>query len=497
MPPKKNNNKNKKDDKKKDDKKNKDKENDRVDSDNDNDKNKKNKTNQDPRKTPKKQSGNKRPRDDFDDDADDDNDFGDFDDGDDLDPLDLDDLDDDLDDNNSSSPPPKRPPNIFLLLKQFNKELDGTLESKMNKKKPYICPNPICDHGRDIERKIKKPDIKYINNLSQLIELGKSYHCKINKQYGNINLRVLCELIEPLEDLQKMIGLDSVKNKIIDQLLYFLQGYHNNEKKCMKCIDCEMEITCMKNQGDMLHTCISGPPGVGKTALGRCFGKIYRKMGILSNDHFKIYTRSDLVGEYLGHTAVKTQKCIDECKGGVMFIDEAYALGNEEKRDSFSKECIDTLNQNLSERRDFLCIIAGYKDCLENCFFKYNEGLNRRFTFRYEIEPYKWSELKRIFELKVKEGGFNVCYNIDDSDDSENVKVQNLFKENKQNFPNSGGDMETLFLKAKIVHSRTISNDTSSKYILSLNDMKKGIEMFISNRKLKDDDASVYSHMFI
>jgi hypothetical protein len=465
---------------------------------NNNNKNKKNDTNNNDKKNiqqikKEKESGKRRQRNE----DDDDNTYSDTDD-DTYDHKDknkkIDDVGNDNSKNKLSSKSPVQP--LILLLRQFNTNVGMTLEDKMKKNKKYICPNDICDHNYDYGKKIKISDFKYIDNLSQLIELGKNYHCKINKQFGNINLRVLCELVEPLEELQCMIGLDSVKNKIIDQLLYFLQGYHNNEKKCGKCIDCEMEITCMKNQGDMLHTCISGPPGVGKTELGRCFGKIYRKMGILSNDHFKIYTRSDLVGEYLGHTAVKTQKCIDECKGGVMFIDEAYALGNDEKRDSFSKECIDTLNQNLSERRDFLCIIAGYKDSLENCFFKYNEGLNRRFTFRYDIEPYSWSELKKIFELKVDKGGFKTNYDIKNNDDLENLKVQNLFKQNKDKFPNSGGDMETLFLKAKIIHSRTITNDTLSKYVLSYNDIKKGLDAFIDNRKLNDNGGNFHS-MFL
>jgi hypothetical protein len=494
MPPKKNNNKNNNKNNKNDDSsdssdddifnKNKNNKNKKNDKDKDNDK----KNNQ--QKKNEKQSGKRRQREE--DENDDSDDYKD------KNINNIDDSDNDIEDddnikNNSSK---NQVPPLILLLRQFNKNLDMTLEDKMKKNKKYICPNHICDHNYDYGKKIKIPNFKYIDNLSQLIELGKNYHCKINKQFGNINLRVLCELVEPLEELQSMIGLDSVKNKIIDQLLYFLQGYHNNEKKCGKCIDCEMGITCMKNQGDMLHTCISGPPGVGKTELGRCFGKIYRKMGILSNDHFKIYTRSDLVGEYLGHTAVKTQKCIDECKGGVMFIDEAYALGNEEKRDSFSKECIDTLNQNLSERRDFLCIIAGYKESLEKCFFKYNEGLNRRFTFRYDIEPYSWSELKKIFELKVNKGGFKTDYDIKNNDDPENIKVQNLFKQNKDKFPNSGGDMETLFLKAKIIHSRTITNDALNKYILSYNDIKKGLDAFVDNRKLNDNDDKYHS-MFL
>ena len=88
---------------------------------------------------------------------------------------------------------------------------------------------------------------------------------------------------------------------------------------------------------------------------------------------FKIVKRSDLIGKYLGHTAAKTQKVIDSCKGGVLFIDEAYSLGNPEGRDSFSKECIDTINQNLTENKaNLLCIIAGYKDALDKCFFAYN-----------------------------------------------------------------------------------------------------------------------------
>ena len=119
---------------------------------------------------------------------------------------------------------------------------------------------------------------------------------------------------------------------------------------------------------------------------------------------FRIVKRADLIGKYLGHTAAKTQEVIDSCKGGVLFIDEAYSLGNAEGRDSFSKECIDTLNQNLSENKNnLLCIIAGYKESLEKCFFSYNEGLNRRFSFRYNIEPYSAEQLRDIFLCKLRE----------------------------------------------------------------------------------------------
>ena len=390
---------------------------------------------------------------------------------------------------------------------------DNGMFNRMNRQhKPEkisdICINPLCNHKtmKEDPTPVEIPNIKTIENVSDLIELGKSYHCKKNKEYDGINLRILCNLVAPLSELNSMIGLSTVKIHMVDQILFFIRGYQS-KGKCGKCIDCSFDLPCPKNQKDMLHTVISGPPGTGKTELGKILGKIYKGMGILSNDKFKSVGRSDLIAGYLGQTATKTQKVIDNCSGGVLFIDEAYSLGNEELRDSFSKECIDTLNQNLSERRDFLCIIAGYKKQLEKCFFAYNDGLRRRFTFRYDLIPYKWNELKQIFELKVKLGEFKMCY-LKESDDSnemlelkdkENKQIEDLFKKNKKFFPNNGGDIETLFLNCKIVHSRTITNKIDDKFILSVDDITKGIEKFVLNRdykgieKNKTDEYNMYT----
>lgn len=358
-----------------------------------------------------------------------------------------------------------------------------------------VCKNPLCDHKTYEEnpQQINIPNINTIEHVDHLIELGKSYHCKKNREYRGINLRILCNLVPSLTELTRMIGMDNVKERMVDQILFFLQGYHNNTK-CNKCIDCAYNLPCPKNQTDMLHTVVSGPPGVGKTETGKILGKVYKEMGILTNNKFKVVGRSDLIAGYLGQTALKTQKVIDECKGGVLFIDEAYALGHEELRDSFSKECIDTLNQNLSERRDFLCIIAGYKDALEKCFFNFNDGLRRRFTFRYDLVPYKPQELKQIFELKVMLGGFKLCYTGADDDTIdkakeklvENTIVENLFVKNHRYFPNNGGDMETLFLNCKIAHSRSMVGNTNDKYILNVKDIEKGFDTFVKGRDYKN-----------
>lgn len=367
-----------------------------------------------------------------------------------------------------------------------------------------LCRNPKCDHKsftqKEIEIGMNNIDMeldlidnhKDIDTIDDLIELGYYYHCKKRKTYKDIDLEKLFNLIEPLNDMKNLIGMKSVKESMVDQILFFLQKL-NKKDKCNNCINCINQIECtnLNENDDMLHTVITGPPGVGKTELGKILGKVYKAMGILSKGHVNIARRSDLIAKYLGQTAPKTQAFIDKCRGGVMFIDEAYSLGNPEGRDSFSKECIDTINQNLTERRDFLCIIAGYEDSLESSFFSYNEGLKRRFSFRYNIEKYSGEELYNIFKLKIsKENWF-----YDDSED----KLIDFFNKNVDSFPRFGGDVETLFLKTKIMHSRRIMFKNSElRKKLNFEDVKKGFDKFISHRKVKDDTLPTnVSHIYI
>ena len=106
-------------------------------------------------------------------------------------------------------------------------------------------------------------------------------------------------------------------------------------------------------------------------------------------------------------STIKTRELLEKASGGVLFIDEAYSLGNSEKRDSFSKEAIDMINQYLSENKnDLMVIIAGYDEELDKCFFAYNPGLKRRFSSYYKIEGYDYNELIDIF----LEGGLLITY---------------------------------------------------------------------------------------
>lgn len=234
---------------------------------------------------------------------------------------------------------------------------------------------------KDKEKEKEFPKENKGENIKSEVSGNKSYI--IDGKKFSINLEILNKLVKPLTKLKQMVGLEAVKNSIVDMILYYLQNFE-------------------KKNNNMLHTVIEGPPGVGKTQLGKILAEVYAGLGVISSNKFKLVKRSDLIGQYVGHTAPQTQKLIDEADGGVMFIDEAYSLGNEEKRDSFSKECIDTLNQNLTEnKKKFICIIAGYPDELDKCFFAYNPGLKRRFPFKFRIDGYKADELKDIFIKKV------------------------------------------------------------------------------------------------
>jgi len=296
-----------------------------------------------------------------------------------------------------------------------------------------------------------------------------------------------------------MIGMDDIKKSLTYQLMYFLQGFEFKH---------------------MLHTIIEGPPGVGKTCLGKILGKIYLDLDCINKDFkginqddeddgpmnfkkiissiinqesenkvpkksiFKIAKRSDLVGQYVGHTAVKTQKIINESFGGVLFIDEAYSLGGD---DAYSKECINTINQNLSENGDkFICIIAGYSDALESSFFSLNSGLHRRFPFRFKIDKYSGDELTKILYNKI----IKEKYKIDISYEN---KLNKFIEENKDYFPNFGGDIETYYFHIKMMHStRVFGKSVSLKNIFTKDDFVNALAEMKKNQKKEEKKLSMY-----
>lgn len=306
-----------------------------------------------------------------------------------------------------------------------------------------------------------------VESLDDLLMLIEKNPIRIDIDY-NINMNTLHKIKEPLLELNSMIGMKQLKTNVVDQILFFIQDLHN---------------ISAKNNQDFMHTVIYGPPGTGKTEIAKIMGSIFSKMGILNKNVFKKATRSDLIAGYLGQTAIKTRDLVNSCLGGVLFIDEAYALGNEEKRDSFAKECIDTLCEALSDHKhELMVIIAGYEKELKECFFNYNQGLESRFTWRFQTDDYNCDELREIFQKKVVDCGWKF---------DESKKIDDEWFKNKMGyFKYYGRDMETLFAKTKIAHSRRVfCRPKSEKTIITVEDLEKGYKLYLQNDEVKNRDG--------
>jgi stage V sporulation protein K len=159
-----------------------------------------------------------------------------------------------------------------------------------------------------------------------------------------------------------------------------------------------------------LHMVFTGPPGVGKTVVARLYGAILRDLGVLEKGHLIETDRSGLVAGYVGQTALKTKDRIAEALDGILFIDEAYALGTgaNSQNDSFGREAIDTLLKEMEDKRDCLVVIvAGYPEQMQQ-FLATNPGLPSRFTKTIHFDSYKPVELVAIMHVMASRDGLRL-----------------------------------------------------------------------------------------
>ena len=349
----------------------------------------------------------------------------------------------------------------------------------------------VSEESSPIQKKVKEPKqavskVKSkkkipvfegpLASLSDLITLSKE-----GIMYSNIDVTKLIAIQKELIELQAMIGLDDIKKTIFEQLVFYLQHMH---------LGSEM----------YLNTVIYGPPGTGKTTVAKLLGRMFSKLKVITlpdgyeyeegeeeEGIFEVARRDDLVGEYLGSTAVKTQEFLQMCIGGVVFIDEVYSLGNKDGGDSFSKEAIDTINLFLSENRDhFMMIVAGYKDEINQCFFKSNEGLRRRFMWFHTIEPYSHEQLRDIFISKLGQSGWK-C-----TEDVPQTVLQSISAHPKL-FVDNAGSIENFITLLKIKHSnRVVLLDEKIKKIITSEDIQTTIK---SSQPLVKQDSFMSMYM--
>ncbi|MEV6196812.1 AAA family ATPase [Streptomyces sp. NPDC051920] len=201
-------------------------------------------------------------------------------------------------------------------------------------------------------------------------------------------------LDEALAELERMVGLEPVKRQV-------------------KALSAQLNMARLRTgqglpvQPPKRHFVFSGPSGTGKTTVARILGRVFYALGLLGGDHLVEAQRADLVGEYLGQTAVKANELIDSAIGGVLFVDEAYSLSNSGygKGDAYGDEALQVLLKRAEDNRDHLVVIlAGYPEGMDRLLAA-NPGLSSRFTSRVDFPSYRPLELTSIGEVLAAENG--------------------------------------------------------------------------------------------
>lgn len=248
-------------------------------------------------------------------------------------------------------------------------------------------------------------------------------------------------LTELLADLDQLIGLEGVKSKVNDliayqkvQLLRDRQGLHS--------------------QKGTMHMAFTGNPGTGKTTVARIVGRVYKQIGLLSKGHFVEASRTDLIAGYQGQTALKVKKVIEQAKGGVLFIDEAYSITENDHADSYGRECLTELTKALEDYRDDLVVIvAGYTEPMKH-FFASNPGLKSRFNTFIEFPDYSSQELFIMFQKLCATNDYVISSDLAELISSS---LDALVSEKSENFAN-GRLVRNIYDDLVMNHARRVAS---------------------------------------
>ena len=251
--------------------------------------------------------------------------------------------------------------------------------------------------------------------------------------------------------------------------------------------ECRAKINLLN--GHFLHTLLLGNPGSGKTTFATLLVDVWDSIGIISKTRFKITKRSDFIGKYMGHSVAKTKKLIDSCKGGVIFIDEAYSLiSAKDGDDSFGKEVITEIVEAMSNPdRQVLFIMAGYEKDMKNMLSS-NDGLERRFGYVYRFKAAGAQLIQSIFINQLKLNSWKIAKN-------DRKEVCEFFARNFKHLKHAGGSTKQLLFHSQ-QNSVCRQFPNKAENILSLKDLEEGLKTF-QNHSQVFTKAKPPKHMYL
>lgn len=349
--------------------------------------------------------------------------------------------------------------NNFVFEKEWRKYLRSFLSkpTEANRRKNY-------EYYENLIETLKKKaltDLKQAKTQSKKIVIKNEYY-GVSLKGGNFSE------LESLKELDRLIGMEEAKENVRELIAYL----EFNQK---------LQLRTGKSFPLNLHMMFTGSPGTGKTTIARVIASVLFELGYIKSNNLVEVDKKDLVSQYVGHTAIKTNEVIQRARGGVLFIDEAYSVPD----DQFGKDAIATLIKAMSDLPgELVVIVAGYKDEMEE-FVQSNPGIHSRIGKKIHFEDYNEEELLDIYSMKLGE------YQIQTTDEAKsNLKTILAYYKTTENFGN-GRFVDNLIQDLLFTYAVNTSGvededmtftitpeDLPKKYASLLQEQKTSTELF-------------------
>ena len=361
---------------------------------------------------------------------------------------------------------------FISFIQSWGTEVGGFWKKGQGRLEIYIRNNKVLEKAF----LISDFEIVHITSEESLVDERKG----ISKDIPAHSIEVQEERIQQkdesldslLKNLDGFIGLENVKQTVKNFIIY-LEFLNERKRAGLK-----------SDTSQSFHCVFQGNPGTGKTTIARQLGKIFKAMGLLKNGHLIEVDRSGLVGQFVGETALKTNKVLDEALGGILFIDEAYTLAKNTSGHDFGQEAIETLLKRMEDRvNDFAVIVAGYPEEMKT-FLDSTPGLKSRFNHIFHFEDYNPEDLIKIFHQMINREDYKINKPAEELLKKEFTR---LYRYKDKSFGNAR-IAKKLFDECKLQLSKRILNIESKKRTKEnlTTILPEDIETIIAAGKIKD-----------